>query len=61
MPNSTIEPVRNNGAVTAEDDYTEQVTPEPQYPKSATDNMPEEVVSLVSRGRYPVHPSRLRR
>jgi len=55
MPNSTtIEPVRNNGAVTAEDNYTEQVTAEPQCPKSATDNMPEEVVSLVSRGKIPL-------
>ena len=52
MPNSTtIEPVRNNGAVTAEDNYTEQVTPEPQCPKSATDDMPEEVVSLVRKGK----------
>jgi ribosomal protein S18 acetylase RimI-like enzyme len=52
MPNSTtIEPVRNITAATVEDNCVAQVEAEPQRPKSATDDMPEEVVSLVRRGK----------
>ena len=52
MPNSTtIEPGRNTAAATVEDNCVAQVEVEPQCPKSATDDMPEEVVSLVRRGK----------
>ena len=51
MPNSTIEPVRDNAAATDADNCTIQVGSEPQCPKSATDDMPEEVLSLVRRGK----------
>jgi ribosomal protein S18 acetylase RimI-like enzyme len=50
MPNLTTEPVRDNGAATVEDNCTVQLKSEPQCPKLATDDMPEEVVSLVRRG-----------
>jgi GNAT superfamily N-acetyltransferase len=52
MPNSTtIEPGENTAAATVEDNCVAQVEAEPQCPKSATDDMPEEVVSLVRRGK----------
>ena len=52
MPNSTtIEPARNTAAATVEDNCVAQVEAEPQCPKPATDDMPEEVVSLVRRGK----------
>jgi len=52
MPNSTtIEPVRNTAAAAVEDNCVAQVEAEPQCPKSATDDMPEEVVRLVREGK----------
>ena len=52
MPNSTmIEPVRNTAAAMVEGNCVAQVHAEPQCPKSAMDDMPEEVVSLVRRGK----------
>ena len=50
MPNLTRESVRDTAAATVEDNCVAQVEPGPQCPKSATDDMPEEVVSLVRRG-----------
>jgi ribosomal protein S18 acetylase RimI-like enzyme len=51
MPNSTtIEPVRNTAA-TVEDNRVAHVEAEPQCPKPATDDMPEEVVSRVRKGK----------
>jgi GNAT superfamily N-acetyltransferase len=50
MPNSTIESAPGTGAVTAENDHTTLTAPEPQRPQSATDDMPDEVVSLVRKG-----------
>jgi ribosomal protein S18 acetylase RimI-like enzyme len=51
MPNSTIEPARDNGAAIGGDNCIVQLEPELQCPKSATDDMPEEAVSLVRRGK----------
>jgi ribosomal protein S18 acetylase RimI-like enzyme len=51
MPNSTIEPVRDNGAATDAANRTIQAGSETKCPKSATDDMPEQVVSLVRRGK----------
>ena len=51
MPNSTTKPVRDNGAVTFEDNCTMQLGPQPPCPKPATDDMPEGVVSLVRKGK----------
>jgi ribosomal protein S18 acetylase RimI-like enzyme len=51
MPNSTIEPVRDNGTATDADNCTIQAGSETQCPKSATDDMPEKVVSLLRRGK----------
>jgi ribosomal protein S18 acetylase RimI-like enzyme len=51
MPNSTIEPVRDNGAATDAERFAMQVGSEPQCPISATDDMPEDVVGLVRRGK----------
>ena len=51
MPNSTIKRVRDNDAATDEDNCTVQLEPELQRPKSATDDMPGEIVSLVRKGR----------
>jgi len=51
MPNLTIKPVRDNGAATDEDNWTVQLEPESRRPKSAADDMPEEVVSLVRTGK----------
>jgi GNAT superfamily N-acetyltransferase len=42
-----IESVRDFCAATTADQYTVRVTPELRHPRSATDDMPEEVVSLV--------------
>jgi ribosomal protein S18 acetylase RimI-like enzyme len=49
MPNSTIEPVRDNGAATDADNCAIQAGSEAKCPKPATDDMPEEIVSLVRR------------
>lgn len=51
MPNSTIEPVRDNGAATDADNCRIQVGSETKCPKSATDDMPVEAVSLVRGGK----------
>ena len=52
MPNSTtIEAVRNAAVATVDDNCVAQVEAELQCPKSATDDMPEEVVRLVRRGK----------
>lgn len=50
MPNLTTEPPRDTAAATVEDNCVAQVESGPQCSKSATDDMPEEVVSLVRRG-----------
>lgn len=47
MPNPTIEPARDGGAVTDESNCAVQFGSAPQCLKSATDDMPEEVVSLI--------------
>jgi GNAT superfamily N-acetyltransferase len=51
MPNSAIEPVRNIGAAMTADSCTARVEPEPRYPGPVTYEMPEEVVSLVRKGK----------
>ena len=51
MPNSTIEPVRDNGTATDADNCIIQAGSETQCPKSATDDMPEKVISLLRRGK----------
>jgi ribosomal protein S18 acetylase RimI-like enzyme len=50
MPNLTTEPVRDTAAATVKGNCVAQGEAEPQCPESATDDMPEEVVSLVRRG-----------
>lgn len=58
MPNSTIEPVRDNGAATDADNCRIQVGSETKCPKSATDDMPVEAVSLVRGEAGPWHQVR---
>jgi ribosomal protein S18 acetylase RimI-like enzyme len=50
MPNSTREPLEHDGAASDADDCTRLVNREPQCPMSATDDMAEEIVSLVRKG-----------
>ena len=50
MPNFTTEPVRDTADTSAGNYCVAQAESGPQCPKSATDDMPEEVVSLVRRG-----------
>lgn len=54
MPNLTIKPVRHNGASTDADNCTWQLDAEPQCLRSATDDMPEEVASLVRKRKLPL-------
>lgn len=45
MPNSKIVPVRHSGAATDTNNYIVE------YPKSATDDMPEQVANLIRKGK----------
>ena len=51
MPNSMIELVRNLGAAITADRCPAPMESEPQCPRPATYDMPEEVVSLVRKGK----------
>ena len=54
MPNSMIEPARDDSAAANEDNRMVQVTSESQHPRSVTDDMPEELASFIRSRKLPL-------